>query len=243
VHRIRDALLEETKAVIIATTNWLGPHPNSGTLPPAREKHQGEGAGKTNKLLMGKGAEMTTKRMKKIMIVVFALLVVGSSISLAQQADDFKGARMGDSPTRIKTLFMGSMAGCRDAEPNQNWDYSCWGTDSIADVKAFVMLFFIGDRLTSIVITFEESDFDTVVAAMKHKYGNSPNKSSNVIRTNAGVKHQNDIYTWKNGQTTITAERFSVKITESSVTFQSEVDLEKRLRRSKDSEKKRAKDM
>lgn len=182
--------------------------------------------------------------MKKLMVMVFAVMVGGISISaLAQQADDFKGARMGDSPARIKTIFMGSIDGCRDAEPNQNWDYSCWGRDSIADVKAFVMFFFNKDHLTSTSIKFQESDFDTVVAAMKHKYGNSPEKSSQVVRTNAGVEHRNDRYTWKNGQTTITADRFAGKITESAVMFRSEAGLGNSIKRSKEAEKQRAKDM
>jgi hypothetical protein len=181
---------------------------------------------------------------RKIMIMLFVTMIMGISISaLAQQANDFKGARIGDDREKIKTIFNSWTTGCRDANATDPFDFYCWGSTTFGGAKAFVMLFFIGDHLTSITIDFEQTEFDAVVAAMKQKYGNSPEKSSQVVQTNAGVKHQNDIYRWKNGQTVITAERFSSKITESIVTFRSEADLEKRLRRSKESEKKRVKDM
>ena len=186
---------------------------------------------------------MATKKKTKIMIMVIVAMVVGSSISLAQQANDFKGARIGDDRETIKTLFNSWTTGCRDAKPTDAYDYYCWGPTTFGGVKAFVMLIFIGDHLTNINIDFEESEFDAVVAGMKQKYGNSPEKSSQIVRTNAGVEHRNDRYTWKNGQTAITADRFSGNITESQVVFRSEAGLDKSIKRSKEAEKKRAKDM
>jgi len=56
-------------------------------------------------------------------------------------------------------------------------------------------------------------------------------------------EHQNDKYRWKNGKTTISAERFAGKITKSSVIFRDEVNFGEFEKRSKDLGKKRAKDM
>lgn len=84
--------------------------------------------------------------------------------------------------------------------------------------------FYLRGRLTRISITLPESRFARVVEALKARYGEGELHTA-VVRTYQGATHQDRIHTWRQGDTSLQAQRYAGRLDKSLVRYTDEAAL------------------
>ena len=76
--------------------------------------------------------------------------------------------------------------------------------------------FYYQSALTGITMSLDEKHFQSVVSALREKYG-TPTQRSEPIKTLAGKAYENVVYRWHQGDQSIEAERYSGQIDTSAI--------------------------
>jgi hypothetical protein len=105
-----------------------------------------------------------------------------------------------------------------------------------------LVLYYYAGKLETIGITFDEKHFSQVGAALEEKYGQG-NLKSETLQNRMGATFENRILSWRKGEATLEAKRYSGKIDTSSVIYRSDFALQEFARRSKSSVKDSSKDL
>jgi hypothetical protein len=90
-------------------------------------------------------------------------------------------------------------------------------TETMAGVPLrSVFYFYDQSALTGIVIHLDEARFQTVVDALATKYGPAK-RSSETVKNLSGKAFENVIHTWRQGNESIVAQRYSGRLDQSSI--------------------------
>ena len=90
-------------------------------------------------------------------------------------------------------------------------------TETIAGVNLDgLFYFYYQSALTGITMSLDEKHFQSVVSALREKYG-TPTQRSEPIKTLAGKAYENVVYRWHQGDQSIEAERYSGQIDTSAI--------------------------
>jgi hypothetical protein len=105
-----------------------------------------------------------------------------------------------------------------------------------------VLLFLYSDKVEMIGIRFDSDDFDQVKSALEQKYGEGV-QTQETIQNRMGASFENRTVVWKRAGGTLEAKKYEGKVSESSVTFQTDQVLEEYARRRKETDQKAADDL
>jgi hypothetical protein len=162
---------------------------------------------------------------------VFQPLIVLLGLALASFS-------AGAAPSPEKFGFKGIELGSGIAAVANNPKYECHtastpAADTICGLRAqeketmagapvnTLFFFFYDGKLTSIAIHLEEKHFAQVVDALRGKYGDTPVQAES-IRNLKGLVFENRTYTWKTPGETLTAQRYSGRVDQSSIRFKAD---------------------
>lgn len=81
-----------------------------------------------------------------------------------------------------------------------------------------VFRYYAGGRLSGIVIHFEEKHFQTVVQALVGKYGQATLRTE-ILKNLEGKAFENRLYTWRQPEGSLVAQRYSGRLDQSSLRF------------------------
>lgn len=156
---------------------------------------------------------------------------------------EFKGIALGSA---IATIEDTGRFSCRDPR-NPIADRICSlkfnERESIAGAPIRVLvLYYYSGKLETISIAFDEKHFSQVAAALSEKYGQGT-LTSETVQNRMGATFENRILSWRRGQATLEAKRYSGKIDTSSVMYRSDFGLQEFARRRKTSVKNSSKDL
>ncbi len=156
---------------------------------------------------------------------------------------EFKGIALGSA---IATIEDTGRFSCRDAG-NPIADRICSlkfnERETIAGVPIRVLLlYYYSGKLETISLTFDEKHFSQVAAALVEKYGQG-NSRSETLQNRMGATFENRILSWRRGQATLEAKRYSGKLDASGVMYRSDFALQEFAKRRKSSVKDSSKDL
>ena len=90
-------------------------------------------------------------------------------------------------------------------------------TETIAGVEVHSLFYFYDQSsLTEITLSLNENNFQTVVDALRGKYG-TPSQRREPIKTLSGKTYENIVYRWQQAGQSMEAERYSGQIDTSSI--------------------------
>lgn len=156
-----------------------------------------------------------------------ALVLLGGLPPLSAQAEalGFKGvtlgsplARVADDPRHVchQASAPGADTVCA-LRPQQRETLAGAPVDTL-------FYFYLRGRLTRISITLPERHFAQVVDAFKARYGEGELRTESV-RTYQGATHQDRIHTWRQGDTSLQAQRYAGRLDKSLVRYSDEAAL------------------
>ena len=156
---------------------------------------------------------------------------------------DFKGIALGSA---IATIEDTGRFSCRDpgnpiADRICSLKFNEKETIAGAPIRVLALYYYSG-KLESISIAFDEKHFSQVAAALAEKYGQG-NMKSETLQNRMGATFENRILSWRRGEATLEAKRYSGKIDTSSVMYGSDFALQEFTRRRKTSVKDSTKDL
>lgn len=115
--------------------------------------------------------------------------------------------------------------------------------ETIAGVPIRVLaLYYYSGKLETISIAFDEKYFSQVAPALSEKYGQGTVRLE-TLQNRMGATFENRILSWRRGQATLEAKRYSGKLDTSSVMYRSDFALQEFARRRKASVKGTSKDL
>lgn len=156
---------------------------------------------------------------------------------------EFKGIALGSA---IATIEETGRFSCRDPG-SPIADRICSlkfnERETIAGVPIRVLaLYYYSGKLETISIAFDEKYFSQVAPALSEKYGQGTVRLE-ALQNRMGATFENRILSWRRGQTTLEAKRYSGKLDTSSVMYRSDFALQEFARRRKTSVKDTSKDL
>lgn len=108
------------------------------------------------------------------------------------------------------------------------------GTETIAGKDIYKMfLYYYEDKLHSINIIINESDFNQVISALITKYGAGITEDE-VLQNNFGTMFKNTNYSWIGKESRLRASRYISDIEHSSITFET-IEIEELYKNRKES--------
>jgi len=175
--------------------------------------------------------------------VVILLFLITSTVSAEEPPFDFKGIALGSDIASIEGT---SRFSCRDPQ-NPIADRICslkFGErETIAGAPVQVLLlYYYSGKLETISISFEPKHFSEVAAALTDKYGAGSVKTE-AVQNRMGATFENKTYSWRRGNATLEAKRYSSKIDRSSVMYRTDFALQEFERRRGTTVKEKAKDL
>lgn len=171
------------------------------------------------------------------------LIAATIAISTPAVALDFKGIEFGASREQAKEAI--PAFNCPPEKPERkgkticaismlavclsdfkNTNHPCHQTASDALTYAGrpvskIIASFSSNRLMSVSVHFEPSEFDAISSAMKEKYGKPSNSDEHVVQNRYGAKYKNERYIWATPGGMVSVDKYFGKIDESAVTLTS----------------------
>jgi hypothetical protein len=179
--------------------------------------------------------------MSKIQRCFLIGLTIGCFGSALADSLDIKGVKPGMSIEELKTLYPNVI--CHDLT-NPMVDHACRQPNvTYAGTGANMTVYFLDGVSTGVSVNLDSKNFDVVVGALKEKYGNPTNIDEREIQTGMGKILTNTLLVWKRGNSRLRAERYSSKITESSVMLMDDKSVERSHERKTLDTKKRSEDL
>lgn len=159
--------------------------------------------------------------MKRIAPLAFTAILTLASLaampSAGAEAYGFKGALLG---SHVGLVANNPKYDCR-AVNTPTADRVCGLRKDEQETMAGVpveSVFYYYDQglLTGVVVHLDEKRFQTVVEALRVKYG-SPVTTTETLKTLAGTAFENRIHTWRQAGQSIVAQRYSGRVDKSSI--------------------------
>lgn len=179
----------------------------------------------------------------RFVVALILLLLLAAPGSAQEPSFDFKGIALGSDISFIENT---SRFSCRDPQ-NPIADRVCslkFGErETFASVPVEVLLlYYYSGKLEIISISFEAKHFSEVASALTEKYGQGVVKTEGV-QNRMGATFENKIYSWRRGNSTLEAKRYSSKLDRSSVIYRTDFALQEFSRRQGTTVKEKAKDL
>ena len=176
-------------------------------------------------------------------LIAVALLAAATLARAETSTLEFKGIALGSDISAYegnKRFF------CMDSK-SAVADRMCAARHADSETIAGVamkglILFFYDGKLHRIMITFDSKEYSTVLDALTEKYG-KPISATERIQNRMGAEFENETNTWNKTEQTLKAQKYTGKITVSSVTFQTDAGYAEFNRRFELQKKAGAKDL
>lgn len=156
---------------------------------------------------------------------------------------EFKGISLGSAITTVEDTGRFSCRDPRSPIADRICSLKFNERETIAGVPVRVLaLYYYSGKLETISIAFDEKYFSQVAPALSEKYGQGTVRSE-TLQNRMGATFENRILSWRRGQATLEAKRYSGKLDTSSVMYRSDFALQEFARRRKTSVKDTSKDL
>ena len=196
---------------------------------------------------MGRSYSTIALRLQILLLLLFP--PVASAAQL-----DFKGIPMGASEAVVQQKFPTS-ANCNDVinksqmmvlqdDGDRYCSIDYIEATTIAGVRANICEFrFYADKLYKITFTVNSSNFNTVTDALVVKYGKPSKVTTRNVQNRMGAVFGNDTWTWRVGDNTITAWRYTGNLDYSMIEYLSDPGKRETARREQQKAKRNLKDL
>lgn len=156
---------------------------------------------------------------------------------------EFKGIALGSAIATIEDTGRFSCSDPRSPIADRICSLKFNERETIAGVPIRVLaLYYYSGKLETISIAFDEKYFSQIVPALSEKYGHGTVRLE-TLQNRMGATFENRILSWRRGQATLEAKRYSGKLDTSSVMYRSDFALQEFARRRKASVKDTSKDL
>lgn len=136
---------------------------------------------------------------------------------------DFKGVRIGDSESAVRSALNIPPSMCFESK-DTSFERTCMADVQYAVPLNKVIVGFAGGRLARVIAEYSSSDHDTLIAAMKTKYGEPAESLAGEVQSTMGVRMKSRTVVWSSGGITLLAEERSSRIDKGMVGMTGEDD-------------------
>ena len=163
-------------------------------------------------------------------ICLFLLSAAGSAIA-AEPVVEFKGVPMGASESIFKARNPGFGCGPIMQQLRPMGDRVCINEKAeFGGANATIKAFFYANRLLFANVLLKTGDFETVVDALKIKFG-EPTVAYESITTRLGLKLTNENLEWRIGKVVIDGKRYSGDIDTATISYHDSAGVDEYARR------------
>lgn len=106
-----------------------------------------------------------------------------------------------------------------------------------------ITLQYLNDKLKNVLVIFVPQSFDQVVGALRSKYGPPSEEKNSEFKTKGGAKYENNSYRWRQGKSSLAAEKYFGDMKTSLVQYKMDDYYPEVDRRSREKAKQGASDL
>lgn len=178
--------------------------------------------------------------------LIVALILVISSLGAAA-ADEplaFKGLALGSTQEEVLKHYPKADCGIKTICFMTARDIETMKEMAIGGIPVPSMMFsFYEGKLERISIWPRSVHFERLSEALKDRYGVPESDLSSPVRTKAGVEFQNRVLVWRQAGGMVRLERYSSKITDSSLSYSSHESIERQNKEFEEGKRRAIKDL
>jgi len=161
--------------------------------------------------------------MKKSLFLSVVILTAAANFALGEnkpwpkEPNIFRGVPFGASEAEALNKIP-SMGNCRN---NETLGRMCLDSGfKVGDVTFVKNTFvFYNDKLVSVYFNFKSKDYDFIKDTFIKRYGEPKNTVNDKIKTEGGMKYENEILTWKGDNIELHVEKYSRNINNGIVIY------------------------